>query len=107
MKNQETEDQRDQRLALSVAQLLWDLEETGVSRGVPATLTFTWEAEWGSYNGQFLCLRRLVLALVTASWRYGRPPTRPNADLVWDGLAWDGRSWRSQEAVAEAQEASR
>ena len=100
-KNQETEDQRHRRIALLAAQFLWDLEEAGVAGDDP-TLTFTWKGVWSSSMGPFLVVRRLVRHCVTVSWRYGRPPKRPNADMVWDG-----KSWHSQEAVAAAQEGSR
>lgn len=95
------EDQKDWRIALSAAQLLWDLEEAGVAGSDP-TLTFTWRGEWSTYSGQYLTARRLITRLVTVSWRYGRPPRRPDEDLVWDG-----KEWHSQLVRAESQEASR
>ena len=95
------EDQRDWALELSAAQLLWDLEEAGVAGNDP-TLSFTWTGGWNLYNGQFLITKRLFLAMVTVSWRYGRPPKRPNEDLVWDG-----KHWHSQLVTAEMQEDSR
>ena len=100
-KEQEIQDQRDRKIGLSAAQLLWDMEEYGAA-GDPPTLTLTWLGDWSSFNGQFLTGRRFIRKLVTVSWRYHRPPSRPNEDLVWDG-----KSWRSQLAAAEAQEASR
>ena len=100
-KDRETKDQRDWRIALLASQLLWDLEEAGVAGNDP-TLTFTWRGEWYSYSGQYLIARRLITHLVTVSWRYSRPSSRPSGDLVWDG-----KSWHSQLAAPSAQEDTR